>query len=191
MDELSRPWAGPRTQACPAPAPASGHTLSVLVRTAPDTLPRVLTLLCRRGYAVRSFAEGAAEEPGMSRITLQVSGTDAQIEQLLRQVGKLVPVVRAARLRPGRLLHRGLVLARVRADDRVRPRITEILRRFRARTLDVSSAAVTFEATGTAEQLESLLRLLAPFGIEELVQSGAVAIALGSAAGPGTAEQTG
>ncbi|SOD65466.1 acetolactate synthase, small subunit [Streptomyces zhaozhouensis] len=158
----------------------SKHTLSVLVENKPGVLSRITALFSRRNFNIDSLAVGTTEHPEVSRITIVVSVEDLPLEQVTKQLNKLVNVLKIVELDPSAAVHRELVLVKVRADNDTRSQIVEIVRLFRAKTVDVAPEAVTIEATGSSDKLEAMLRMLEPFGIKELVQSGAIAIGRGS-----------
>jgi acetolactate synthase-1/3 small subunit len=155
------------------------HILSVLVADPPGVLARVTALLTRRGFTIDSIAEGATEHPDISRMTIVVNGEEDQVEQAAKQLAKLIDVLRVVRFEPGEALRRELVLAKVRADHTTRGAIVEIVNLFQATVVDVHPDLLTIEATGTGRTLDALLALLQPYGITELVQSGAIAIGRG------------
>ncbi|MDT0308264.1 acetolactate synthase small subunit [Streptomyces sp. DSM 44917] len=158
----------------------SKHTLSVLVENKPGVLSRITSLFSRRGFNIDSLAVGTTEHPEVSRITIVVSVEALPLEQVTKQLNKLVNVLKIVELDPAAAVHRELVLVKVRADNDTRSQIVEIVRLFRAKTVDVAPEAVTIEATGSSDKLEAMLRMLEPFGIKELVQSGAIAIGRGA-----------
>jgi acetolactate synthase-1/3 small subunit len=158
----------------------SKHTLSVLVENTPGVLARIAALFSRRGFNIDSLAVGPTEYPDISRMTIVVGVDELPLEQVTKQLNKLVNVIKIVELDPSTAVHRELVLAKVRADNDTRSQIVEIVRLFRAKTVDVSPDAVTIEATGSSDKLEAMLRMLEPFGIKELVQSGVVAIGRGA-----------
>jgi acetolactate synthase-1/3 small subunit len=158
----------------------SKHTLSVLVENKPGVLSRITSLFSRRGFNIDSLAVGTTEHPEVSRITIAVTVEDLPLEQVTKQLNKLVNVLKIVELDPSAAVHRELVLVKVRADNDTRSQIVEIVRLFRAKTVDVAPEALTIEATGSSDKLEAMLRMLEPFGIKELVQSGAIAIGRGS-----------
>ncbi|MDT0269408.1 acetolactate synthase small subunit [Streptomyces sp. DSM 44915] len=158
----------------------SKHTLSVLVENKPGVLSRITALFSRRNFNIDSLAVGTTEHPEVSRITIVVSVEELPLEQVTKQLNKLVNVLKIVELEPSAAIHRELVLVKVRADNDTRSQIVEIVRLFRAKTVDVAPEAVTIEATGSSDKLEAMLRMLEPFGIKELVQSGAIAIGRGS-----------
>ncbi|ARQ68312.1 acetolactate synthase small subunit [Streptomyces marincola] len=158
----------------------SKHTLSVLVENKPGVLARITSLFSRRNFNIDSLAVGTTEHPEVSRITIVVSVEELPLEQVTKQLNKLVNVLKIVELDPSAAVHRELVLVKVRADNDTRSQIVEIVQLFRAKTVDVAPEAVTIEATGSSDKLEAMLRMLEPFGIKELVQSGAIAIGRGS-----------
>jgi acetolactate synthase-1/3 small subunit len=157
----------------------STHTLSVLVEDKPGVLARISGLFSRRGYNIQSLAVGPTEEEGISRMTICVAVDDFPLEQVTKQLNKLVNVIKIVELDAGTSVQRELLMLKVRADASVRSQILEVTQMFRAKVVDVSPEAVTVEATGTADKLSALRRMLEPFGIREIVQSGMVALARG------------
>ncbi len=158
----------------------STHTLSVLVENKPGVLARVAGLFSRRGFNIDSLAVGPTEHPDVSRMTIVVNVADLPLEQVTKQLNKLVNVLKIVELEPAVSVQRELVLVKVRADVQTRSHVLETVQLFRAKVVDVAPDAVTIEATGTTDKLEALIRVLEPFGIRELVQSGLVALARGS-----------
>jgi acetolactate synthase-1/3 small subunit len=155
------------------------HTLSVLVENKPGVLARVSGLFSRRGFNIDSLAVGPTEHPDVSRMTIVVSVEDLPLEQVTKQLNKLVNVIKIVELDPDASVQRELLLVKVRADVATRSHVLETAQLFRAKVVDVATDAVTIEATGTADKLDALIRVLEPFGIRELVQSGMVAVARG------------
>ncbi|MCW2713175.1 MAG: acetolactate synthase, small subunit [Frankiales bacterium] len=156
------------------------HTLSVLVEDKPGVLARVAALFSRRGFNIESLAVGPTEHPTVSRMTIAVAVEDLPLEQVIKQLNKLVNVLKIVELDSTASVQRELVLVKVRADLATRSHVLETVQLFRAKVVDVAADAVTIEATGTTEKLAALIRVLEPFGIRELVQSGMVAVARGS-----------
>ena len=154
----------------------SRHTLSVLVENKPGVLARIAALFSRRGFNIDSLAVGPTEHPEISRMTIVVGVEDRPLEQVTKQLNKLVNVIKIVELGPESSVQRELLLVKVRADLDTRSHVLETVQLFRAKVVDVAPDAVTVEATGSADKLEALLRVLEPFGIKELVQSGMVAI---------------
>ena len=157
----------------------SRHTLSVLVEDQPGVLARIAGLFSRRSFNIESLAVGPTEHPGISRITIVVNVDEHPLEQVTKQLNKLVNVIKIVELEPSQSVQRELMLVKVRADMDTRSHVLETVQLFRAKVVDVSADAVTVEATGNADKLEALLRVLEPFGVRELVQSGMVALGRG------------
>ena len=155
------------------------HTLSVLVEDKPGVLARIAGLFSRRGFNIESLAVGPTEVPEISRITIVVSVESLPLEQVTKQLNKLVNVLKIVELEPAASVQRELLLVKVRADVETRSHVLETAQLFRAKVVDVASDAVTIEATGSSDKLEALLRVLEPFGVKELVQSGVVAVGRG------------
>jgi acetolactate synthase-1/3 small subunit len=156
------------------------HTLSVLVENKPGVLARVAGLFSRRGFNIDSLAVGETEHPEVSRITVVVNAEDQPLEQVTKQLNKLINVLKIVELEPATAVQRELLLVKVRADRAIRSQVLETVQLFRARVVDVAPDALTIEATGTPEKLDALIRDLDPYGIKEMVQSGMVAIGRGS-----------
>jgi len=163
------------------------HTLSVLVEDKPGVLARVASLFSRRGFNIQSLAVGATEQKNMSRMTIVVSVEESPLEQITKQLNKLVNVIKIVEQEPDNSVDRELALIKVRADATTRSQVIEAVNLFRAKVVDVSTESLTVEATGTPEKLEALLRVLEPYGIRELVQSGVVSLSRGPR-GIGTAK---
>ncbi|MBG6067487.1 acetolactate synthase small subunit [Micromonospora ureilytica] len=156
------------------------HTLSVLVENKPGVLARVSGLFSRRGFNIDSLAVGETENPDVSRITIVVNAESSPLEQVTKQLNKLVNVLKIVELDPQVSVARELLLVKVRADRSARSQVLETVSLFRARVVDVAPDTLTIEATGTPDKLDALLRDLESFGIKEMVQSGLVAIGRGS-----------
>ena len=157
----------------------SRHTLSVLVENQPGVLARIAGLFSRRGFNIDSLAVGPTEHPDVSRMTIVVNVEELPLEQVTKQLNKLVNVLKIVELDPGASVQRELLLVKVKADLATRSHVLETVQLFRAKVVDVASDAVTIEVTGTSDKLEAFLRVLEPFGIRELVQSGLVAVGRG------------
>jgi acetolactate synthase I/III small subunit len=157
----------------------STHTLSVLVENKPGVLARVAGLFSRRGFNIESLAVGPTEHADVSRMTIVVAVDELPLEQVTKQLNKLVNVIKIVELDPAISVQRELLLVKVRADATVRTQVLETVQLFRAKVVDVSPEALTVEATGTEDKLEALLRMLEPYGVREMVQSGRVAIGRG------------
>ena len=156
------------------------HTLSVLVENKPSVLARVSGLFSRRAFNIESLAVGPTEYPEISRMTIVVNCDEQPLEQVTKQLNKLVNVIKIVELDPDTSVQRELLLVKVRADAESRARVLETVQMFRAKVVDVHTDALTIEATGTADKIEALIRVLEPFGIKELVQSGMVAVGRGA-----------
>jgi acetolactate synthase-1/3 small subunit len=158
----------------------SKHTLSVLVENRPGVLTRVAGLFARRAFNIHSLAVGPTEHEGISRMTVVVDVDDLPLEQVTKQLNKLINVIKIVELEPEASVQREMLLVKVRADLQTRSHVLETVELFRARVIDVAPDAVTIEATGSPEKLEALRKVLEPFGIRELAQSGLVGIGRGS-----------
>ena len=163
------------------------HTLSVLVEDKPGVLARVAALFSRRGFNIESLAVGATEQKNMSRMTIVVSVEDFPLEQITKQLNKLINVIKIVEQDGDNSVSRELALIKVRADAGTRSQVIEAVNLFRAKVVDVSHESLTIEATGTQEKIEALLRVLEPYGVREIVQSGVVSLARGPR-GIGTAK---
>jgi len=158
----------------------SRHTLSVLVEDQPGVLARISALFSRRGFNIDSLAVGPTELSGISRMTIVVNVEELPLEQVTKQLNKLVNVLKIVELDQDSAVQRELLLVKVKADHDNRSAVLEIVELFRAKVVDVAVDTVTVEATGSRDKLEALLRVLEPHGVKELVQSGIVAVGRGS-----------
>ncbi|MCW1249366.1 acetolactate synthase small subunit [Acaricomes phytoseiuli] len=156
------------------------HTLSVLVEDKPGVLTRVASLFARRAFNINSLAVGPTEAPGVSRMTVVVDAEGDLIEQVTKQLNKLVNVIKIVELVPDASVQRDHILVKVRADAATRLQVTQAVDLFRASIVDVSQDALIVEATGHPEKLGALLNVLEPFGIREIVRAGTLAIGRGS-----------
>jgi acetolactate synthase I/III small subunit len=155
------------------------HTLSVLVEDRPGVLARVASLFSRRGFNIESLAVGATELKGISRMTIMVSVEDFPLEQVTKQLNKLINVIKIVEQDPETSVARELLMVKVRADASARGEVIEVVNLFRAKVIDVSPDSITVEATGTQDKLDALLKMLDPYGIREIAQSGIVALGRG------------
>ena len=155
------------------------HTLSVLVEDKPGVLARIAALFSRRGFNIESLAVGATEHKNMSRMTIVVTAEETPLEQITKQLNKLINVIKILEQEDENMVARELALIKVRADAGNRSQVIEAVNLFRAKIIDVSTDSLTVEATGTKEKLDALMRVLEPFGIREMVQSGVVALSRG------------
>jgi len=158
----------------------SRHTLSVLVQDQPGVLARVASLFSRRGFNIESLAVGPTEVPEVSRMTIVVNVEGAPLEQVTKQLNKLINVLKIVELDPTAGVSREIMLVKVKADVESRSRVIEVVRLFKAKVVDVAPEALTIEITGNPEKLTDFLKVMEPFGIKELVKSGMVAIGRGS-----------
>jgi acetolactate synthase-1/3 small subunit len=155
------------------------QVISALVENRAGTLSRVSGLFARRGFNIDSLTVGETADPSVSRMTIAVTGDDAALEQIIKQLGKLVDVIAVRELDSGSCLRREIMLVKVGAGEKTRPAVIEIAGIFRSRVIDVSAAAITIEATGDREKLNGLLLLLLPYGVLELARTGLVALERG------------
>ena len=158
----------------------STHTLSVLVENKPGVLARIAGLFSRRGFNIESLAVGPTEHPEVSRMTIVVNVDESPLEQVTKQLNKLVEVIKIVELDGSSSITRELMLVKVKAEAHTRGAVLDAVQLFRAKVVDVAPDAVTIQVTGNADKLGDFLRVLEPFGIRELVQSGMVAIGRGS-----------
>ena len=158
----------------------SRHTLSVLVENKPGVLARIAGLFARRGYNIDSLAVGPTEHSEVSRMTIVVNVEDSPLEQVTKQLNKLIEVIKIVELDGSSSITRELMLVKVKADAQTRGAVLDAVQLFRAKVVDVAPDAITIQVTGNADKLGDFLRVLEPFGIRELVQSGMVAIGRGS-----------
>ena len=158
----------------------NSYTLAILVYNRPSVLMRVVALFARRGYNIDSLSVGETESPERSRITIVVTGDRQIVEQIIRQVGKLVDVIRVHEMTDKESLQRELMLVKIHSDNATRTEIAGIGEMFKAKILDVTPETVTMQLTGSLDKLESFLSLVRPYGIVELVRTGITALERGS-----------
>jgi acetolactate synthase I/III small subunit len=156
------------------------HVLSLLVEDRPGLLTRVAGLFARRGFNIQSLAVGTSEVEGLSRITVVVNVEGHPLEQVTKQLNKLVNVLKIVELDGESSVARDHMLIKVKTDSSTRSQVLEAVTLFRARVVDVVSDAVVIEVTGDSAKCRAFIKVLEPFGIKELVQSGAIAISRGS-----------
>lgn len=157
----------------------STHVLSLLVEDKPGLLTRVAGLFARRSFNIDSLAVGRTEVPGLSRITVVVDVDRLPLEQVTKQLNKLVNVVKIVELEPEQSVQREHLLIKVKVDNTTRSQILEAATLFRARVVDVTTDALVIEVTGDSAKCQALLKLLEPYGIKEIAQSGLLAIGRG------------
>ena len=161
----------------PASQPGSQrHTLSVLVENRPGVLARIAGLFARRAFNINSLSVSPTERPDISRVTVTAEVEEVPLEQIIKQLNKLLHVLKIVDLDPETTVERELVLIKVAADESVRSDVLEIVRLFRVRVVDVNPESLTIEATGDHDKLEAILSLLHRFGIKEVARTGSVAM---------------
>ncbi len=153
----------------------SKHILSVLVENKPGVLARISSMFARRGFNIHSLAVGPSTEPGQSLMTVVVDGPE--MEQVVKQLRKLINTVKVTELGPGDAVEREIALVRVSAEPQARGEVLDAASIFKAKPVDVGATTITFEVTGTPEKLNDFLDLVRPYGIVDLVKSGRIALA--------------
>jgi len=156
------------------------HTIVALVEDKPGVLNRMVSLFRRRGFNIDSIAVGHSEIPNFSRTTIVVDGTNTSVEQVRKQLDKLIDTYKVADITSDSIISRELALVKVKANSTTRSEIIQIVDVFRANIVDVSSDSVTVEATGDEEKISSLFNLLRSFGIKEISRTGRIAMTRGS-----------
>jgi len=156
------------------------YTLSVLVENHPGVLSRVAGLFSRRGFNIDSLAVGVTEDPTISRMTIVVNGDDYIVEQVTKQLNKLIDVIKIKKLNPKEAVERELALIKVNANSQTRSDIIQITEIFRANIVDVSKETLTIEISGDEDKIEALIELLKQYGIREVVRTGLIAIERGN-----------
>lgn len=156
------------------------HVLSLLVENKPGLLTRVAGLFARRGFNIESLAVGPTEVPGLSRVTVVVDVEDLPLEQVTKQLNKLINVVKIVELEPDQSVQREHLLIKVRVDNTTRSPVLEAVTLFRARVVDVATDALVIEITGDSGKTNAFLRVLEPYGIKEIAQSGLLAMGRGN-----------
>ena len=158
----------------------SRHVLSLLVEDKPGLLTRVAGLFARRGFNISSLAVGPTEVQGLSRITVVIDEEDLPLEQVTKQLNKLVNVIKIVELETSQSVQREHMLIKVRVDHQTRSHVLEAVNLFRARVVDVVPDALVIEVTGDTGKVQAFLRVLEPYGIKEIAQSGLIAVGRGS-----------
>ena len=156
------------------------HILSVLVENRPGVLTRIAGMFARRNYNIHSLAVGPTDDVQISRLTIVVGAEAVQLEQIIKQLNKLVHVLKILELDDADAVEREMQLVKVTAPAAVRSQIIEIAEVFRAKIVDVDHDSITIEAAGNPGKLEALLSLLEPYGIREMVRSGTIALSRGT-----------
>jgi acetolactate synthase-1/3 small subunit len=158
------------------------HTIAVSVKDHPGVLARVASLFTRRGFNIESLAVGYTEETGISRMTIVVEGDERVLEQITKQLNKLIDVIRVKDISPKNSVERELALIKVNSNSLpARSEIIQTVDIFRANIIDVNNQIMTIETTGTEDKINALIELLRPFGLREVVRTGKIALARGSA----------
>ncbi|SDO81795.1 acetolactate synthase, small subunit [Microbacterium sp. ru370.1] len=157
----------------------SRHVLSLLVEDKPGLLTRVAGLFARRGFNIESLAVGVTEVPGLSRITVVVDVEGLPLEQVTKQLNKLINVIKIVELDPAASVQREHVLVKVRADNASRSNVLEVVNLFRASVVDYAPDAMVIEITGDSGKVGAFLKAIEPFGVKELAQSGLLAVGRG------------
>jgi len=155
------------------------HVLAVLVENKPGVLVRVAGLFARRGFNIESLAVGRTVDPAISRMTIEVDACERTLEQIVKQLNKLINVLKISVLSQEPSVHRELLLIKIKADSSTRPEIQHIVETFRAKTIDVSMQSMIIEVTGNEEKLEAIELLLSDYGILEIVRTGKIALLRG------------
>ncbi|WP_066637975.1 acetolactate synthase small subunit [Desulfolucanica intricata] len=156
------------------------HTLAVLVENNPGVLARVSGLFSRRGFNIDSLAVGRTDDPTISRMTIVVEGDNHVLEQVRKQLDKLIDVIKIDDITSERYVGRELIIIKVNADAQARPEIMQIVDIFRAHIVDIGQETLMIEATGDADKINGLEEALKPFGIKEVVRTGKIAMLRGS-----------
>src|SRR5919106_6056780 len=155
------------------------HVLSILVENKPGVLARIAGLFARRGFNIDSLAVGATDDTSMSRITLTLDGASHSIDQVTKQLHKLVNVIKIRDLQPGETVARELALFKVSADGPARGEVMQIVEIFRGKIIDVTRRSLIVEVTGEWEKIEAFERMVRPFGLVEMARTGEIAISRG------------
>ena len=156
------------------------HTISVMVENEFGVLSRVVGLFSGRGFNIESLCVAETEEPGISRITIVTAGNKQIVEQILKQLNKLVPVLKVSDLTGYDIVDRELVLVKVKADNDTKSEVMRLTDIFRAKIVDAAPRSYTIEVTGEEKKINAFLQLLRPFGIKEIARTGKIAIVRGT-----------
>lgn len=156
------------------------HTITALVENRPGVLARVSGLFSRRGYNIESLAVSTTEDPGVSRMTIVVEGDDAVLEQITKQLNKLIDVIKVMDYQSIPIVQRELAMIKVNAENSARSDIMQIVDIFRAKIIDISDKTFTIEVTGSVEKVDAIEKLLEPYGIKETVRTGRIAMMRGA-----------
>ncbi|HET9073900.1 MAG TPA: acetolactate synthase small subunit [Solirubrobacteraceae bacterium] len=155
------------------------HILALTVENKPGVLTRITGLFARRGFNINTLAVGPTDDPALSRITITLDGALHPIDQVTKQLHKLVNVLKIRDLEPAETLARELALFKVAADGATRAEVMQIVEIFRAKIVDLAKRSVVIEVTGTHDKIEAFEQLIRPFGLIEMVRTGEIAVARG------------
>lgn len=169
---------------------ATKHTLVALVEDRPGVLNRVASLFRRRGFNIESITVGHTEQPGISRMTIVVGGDDAMVEQVRKQLDKIIEVIKIFDLNGNDVVAREIALIKVKATAATRGEIIQIVDVFRANVVDVAANSLMVEVTGDEDKIDSLVNLLRGFGIKEMVRTGRIALSRGGVGPLAVEEET-
>ena len=155
------------------------HTITVLVENKPGVLARVSGLFARRGFNIESLAVSITDDPTVSRMTIVVGGDETVLEQITKQLNKLIDVIKVVDYTGTEVVERELALVKVNAETKSRAEIMQVVDIFRAKIIDISDRTFTIEVTGSVEKIDAMEKLLEPYGVLELVRTGKIAMARG------------
>jgi acetolactate synthase-1/3 small subunit len=156
------------------------HTIAVIVENKSGVLTRIAGLFSRRSFNIDSLSVGATDNPDYSRMTMTVEGDRDVLEQVIKQLSKLINVIRVSELDPGESVERELAIIKVSADKESRSEIMQIVNIFRAKIIDVSHRSMIIEVTGDEEKIDAIVQLLRQFGIKEMARTGKVSMVRGA-----------
>ncbi|EXX87732.1 acetolactate synthase [Paenibacillus darwinianus] len=159
----------------------SKHTIAVLVNNQPGVLQRVSGLFGRRGFNIESITVGASEEPGLSRMVIVTTGDDNTLEQISKQLYKIIDVIKVVDLSANPMVGRELALIKVNAEPASRPEILGVVETFRASVVDIGSSTMMVQVVGDSDKIDAMTELLKPYGIRELARTGVTAMVRGNA----------
>ncbi len=156
------------------------HTIAVIVENKSGVLTRIAGLFSRRSFNIESLSVGGTDNPDYSRMTISVEGDEVVLEQVIKQLSKLINVIRVSELAHNESVERELAMIKVTADKNSRSEIMQIVNIFRAKIIDVSTRSMVIEVTGDAEKIDAIIQLLRQFGIKELARTGKVSMIRGA-----------
>lgn len=156
------------------------YTISLLVENSAGVLSRVVGLFTRRGFNIHSLSVGPTNEEDISRITIEVKGDAQLVEQITKQLSKVLEVIKIKTLKNSEMVKRGIILCKIKTSTKTRSEILEIANIFRAKVVDISQSTLIIELTGNQPKLEAFIEMLNPYGIEEIARTGMTALERGS-----------